>query len=120
MEIEVAASPEIRFLLAIAAVAALWMFICKTKSERRTTKLIDWIWQNHREIWAELPWYYRIMFRERGFAELARRNAISDPHFEQEFAVIAPYRRHIVISGSIAAVAIALILIGTRIFGWQW
>ncbi len=113
-------SPEITILLTIAVLAALGMFITKTKSERRTTKLITWISQNHREEWAKLHWAYRLIFRERGFVELARRNVISDPHFIKEFAVIAPYRRHIVISGSIAGGAIALILIGTRLFGWHW
>lgn len=120
MEPDTSPSPEITILLGIAAVATLWMFITKTKSERRTTKLIAWISQNHRDAWAELHWAYRLIFRERGFVELARRNVISDPHFKQEFAVIAPYRRHIVISGSIAGGAIALILIGTRLFGWHW
>jgi hypothetical protein len=120
MEIEAANSPEIAILLAIAALAALWTFISKTKLERRGSRLIDWIRQNHREAWAALPWVYRYIFRDRGLAELARRNAISDPDFAREYGKIVPFRRHILISGIIAGGAIAVIVIGVRFFGWQF
>ena len=68
---------------------------------------------------------YRNLLRERGLAELARRNAIPDPYFAHEFAEITPLRRHIVIAGAIAGGAIAggaiaLIAIGTRLFGWHF
>ena len=120
MEPDTASSPEIAILLAIAALAALWTFISKTKMERRGSRLVDWIRQNYREAWAALPWVYRYIFRDRGLAELARRNAISDPDFAREYGKIAPFRRHILISGIIAAGAIALIVIGVRFFGWQF
>ena len=120
MEAEAAGSPEVKVLIAVAAVAVLWMFIWKTKTERRATRLIDWVWQNYPEAWQALPWSYRHIFRERGLAELARRNAIPDPDFMQKCGEIAPFPRHIVIAGAIAGVAIALILIGTRILGWRF
>jgi len=120
MEAEVANSLEIRALLAVAAIAALWMFIWKTKTERRATRLIDWVWQNYPDAWRALPWSYRYIFRERGLAELARRNMIPDPRFARECGEIAPLPRHILIAGAIAGVAIALILIGIRILGWRF
>lgn len=120
MEADTASSPEIAILLAIAAVAALWMFIWKTRTERRATRLIDWVWRNHREAWAALPWVYRNVFRERGLMELARRNDISDPDFVQACGELDPFPRHIVIAAAIGAGAIALIVIGTRLFGWRF
>ena len=47
MEAEAATSPQVTVLLAIAAVAVIWMFLWKTKTERRATRLIDWVWQNY-------------------------------------------------------------------------
>jgi hypothetical protein len=119
MESEAATSPQITVLLAIAVVAAIWMFLWKTKTERRATRLIDWVWQKYPDAWSALPWVYRNVLRERGLAELARRNAIPDPYFAHEFGEIAPLRRHIVLAGAIAGGAIALIAIGTTLFGWQ-
>ncbi|UCH75849.1 MAG: hypothetical protein JSU82_08510 [Rhodospirillales bacterium] len=115
-----ATSPQITVLLAIAALAAIWMFLWKTKTERRATRLIDWVWRNHPEAWSALPWIYRNLLRERGLGELARRRVISDPHFTSEYETIAPLRRHIVIAGAIAGGAILLIAIGARYFGWQF
>lgn len=120
MEANAASGPEIPILLAIAAIAALWMFIWKTRTERRATRLIDWVWKNHREDWAALPWVYRNIFRERGLMELARRNVISDPDFVQACGELEPFPRHIVIAAGIGATAIALIVIGIRIFGWNF
>ena len=120
MESVAATSPQITVLLAIAVVAAIWMFLWKTKTERRATRLIDWVWQNYPNAWAALPRNYRNLLRERGLAELARRNAIPDPYFAREYGEIAPLRRHIVIIGAVAGGAIALIAIGTSLFGWQF
>lgn len=120
MDAGAATSPQITVLLAIAAIAAIWMFLWKTKTERRATRLIDWVWQNYPEAWSALPWIYRNLLRERGLAELARRRAIPDPYFAHEYAEIAPLRNHIVIAGAIAGGAIALVLIGTGYLGWSW
>lgn len=120
MEANGSTSPEVVVLVAVAAVAVFWMFIWKTKTERRATRLIDWVWQNHPDAWRSLPWADRNIFRERGLARLARANAIPDPYFEHEYGQIAPFRRHIVIAGAVAGTAIALILIGTSWFGWQY
>ena len=43
MEAETAANPQIAVLLAIAVVGAVRMFLWKTKTERRATRLIDWV-----------------------------------------------------------------------------
>ena len=120
METELGASPQIPVLLGIAAIAAFWMFIWKTKTERRATRLINWVWENYPQSWAALPWLYRNVLRERGLAELARRKSIGDPHFQQEFAAIQPFRRHILIAGIIAGTALALILFGTSFLGWRF
>lgn len=120
MQADAATSPQITVLLTIAVLAVIWMFLWKTKTERRATRLIDWVWQNYPDAWAALPWVYRNLLRERGLAELARRNTIPDPYFAHEYAEIAPLRRHIVIAGAIAGTAIALIAIGTRLLGWQF
>ncbi len=120
MEADTATSPQVTVLLAVAAVAAIWMFLWKTKTERRATRLIDWVWQNYPEAWAALPWIYRNLLRERGLAELDRRQAIPDPYFAREFKEIAPLRNHIVIAGAIAGGAIALVVFGTGFLGWRW
>lgn len=120
MEAEVATtSPQVAALLAVAAGAAIWMFLWKTRTERRATRLIDWVWKNHPDAWSALPWIYRNLLRERGLGELARTGAIPDPYFEHEYREIEPLRNHIVIAGAIAGGAIALIVIGTRFFGWR-
>jgi len=120
MEADTATSPEVVVLMAIAAAAVFWMFIWKTKTERRATRLIDWIWQNYPQAWQSLPWSHRNIFRERGLAELARRNVIPDPYFAHEYGQIAPFRRHVLIAAAFGITAIALILIGTSWFGWQY
>lgn len=120
MEAEVATSPQIRVLLAIAAIAALWMFLSKTKTERRATRLIGWVWQNYPEAWSALPWIYRKLLRERGLTDLARRQAIPDPYFAREYGEIAPLRHHIVIAAAIAGGALALVVIGARFLGWEF
>jgi hypothetical protein len=120
VEAEAATSQQIRVLLAIAAIAVLWMFLSKTKTERRTTRLIDWVWRNYPEAWSALPWIYRNLLRERGLADLARRQVIPDPYFAQEYGEIAPLRHHIVIAAAIAGSALALVVIGARFFGWHF
>lgn len=115
-----ATSPEIVLLLIAAAAATFWMFIWKTRTDRRTTRLIVWIWENYPDRWRALPWLYRYLLRGRALREIARSGAMNDPHFAREYALIVPLPRHIRIAGAIAGVAIALILIGTRIFGWHW
>ena len=120
METGAEISPQITVLLGIAVVAAIWMFLWKTKTERRATRLIDWVWQNYPEAWSALPWIYRNLLRERGLAEIARRGAIPDPYFAHEYGEIAPLRHHIVIAGAIAGGALVLIAIGTRFLGWEF
>ncbi len=120
MAAELGTSPEIKLLLTVTALAVFWMFLWKTRTERRATRLIKWIWENHPETWAALPWLYRNVLRERGLDELARREAIPDAHFHREYAEIRPSQRHITIAALIAGAAILLIFIGTAVLGWRW
>ena len=119
-ETATATSPELVLLLIVAAAAAFWMFLWKTRTDRRTTRLVVWIWEHYPDRWRALPWLYRYLLRGRALREMARSEAINDPHFAQEYALIVPMPRHVHIAGAIAGTAIALILIGTRLFGWQW
>jgi len=120
METELGASPEVQLLMAVAAVAAFWMFIWKTKNERRATRLIKWIWENHPEAWERLPWLYRNVLRERGLDEIARRDAIPDPYFRHEYEQFRPSQKYIVAAALIAGTAILLIFVGTSFLGWRW
>lgn len=120
METELGASPEIKLLLAVAAVAVLWMFIWKTRTERRATKLVKWIWDNYPQAWQGLPWIYRNVLQERGLDEVARRNAIPDPYFRDEYNAARPSRKSIVIAAVIAGVAILLIFAGKSFLGWRF
>lgn len=120
MESQTGASPEVQLLMAVAAVAVFWMFIWKTRTERRATRLIKWIWENHPDAWERLPWVYRNVLRERGLDEIARRDAIQDPHFLHEYEQFRPPQKYIVIAALIAGAAILLIFVGTSFLGWRW
>lgn len=120
METALGASPEVKLLLAVATIAVFWMFIWKTKNERRATRLIKWIWENHPQAWQELPWIYRNVLRERGLDEVARRGRIDDPYFRFEYDQFRPSQRYIVVAALVAGVAILLIFAGTSFLGWRF
>lgn len=120
MEAELGASPQVKLLMAVAVVAVFWMFIWKTKAERRATRMIKWIWENHPEAWQDLPWLYRNVLRERGLEEIVRRGAIPDPAFRREYEETRPSQKHMVIAALVAGAAILLIFVGTSFLGWRW
>lgn len=120
MESETEPSRLALVLLGVATIAVFWMFIWKTKSERRATRLIKWVWENYPDAWASLPWAYRNLLRERGLFELGRRGAIEDPYFDHELREIRPDRRHVLVAGLVAGVCIMILLFGTSYLGWRF
>jgi len=113
VEAEAATSPQITVLLAIAAVAAIWMFlwIGRPASSTGSGRTIPTPGRRCPGSTATCC---------ANAALPTRRQAIPDPYFAHEYDEIAPLRNHIVIAGAIAGGALVLIAIGTRFLGWRF
>lgn len=113
-------SPEIKILVLIALVACVYAFVLEARRGRRTERLAKWVEAACPQEWDAFHWTARKFNRGGALAHLYRRNLIADPHFASEYEAVKPFQRRQVIGFLIGVGAIALVIIGSRYWGWEW
>jgi len=115
------ASPQIKILISLAAVSAIYAFACKIRLSRKASKLENWLQKERPDLWSEL----NILARNwagghAGLKMLYRRNVVGLPSFDQQYEQLHYIERQLLLGIVIGSVCIGLVLIGSRFWGWHW
>jgi hypothetical protein len=115
------ASPQIKILISLAAVSAIYAFVCKIRLSRKASKLENWLQKERPDLWSEL----NILARkwaggQAGLKILYRRTVGGLPSFDQQYEQLHSIERQLLLSIVIGSVCIGLVFIGSRFWGWHW
>jgi len=115
------ASPQIKILISLAAVSAIYAFVCKIRLSRKASKLENWLQKERPDLWSEL----NILARNwagghAGLKMLYRRNVVGLPSFDQQYEQLHYIERQLLLGIVIGSVCIGLVFIGSRFWGWHW
>ena len=114
------ASPEVMALVSIGVIAALYAFICGIRQDCRARRVRAWVLEHHPDSWRNLPRGYRFFGSKVALRVLLQTGRLSDPEFTVRYAHVRRLERPQLISYTITAACITLVLIGTRFWGWFW
>ncbi len=107
--------------VSIAALALVYAFVQNHRQLREGQAIKEWVLANAPEAWESLgSLHKRWLSPEVGLTVLLRKKAIEDPAFEQQFGQMREYGRKKLQALIIGTIAILIVLVGTRLFGWTW
>ena len=117
------ASPAVIVLTMVGLVAAVYAFICKIRAERVARAAVTRVRTLRPGVWQSLVadnWLFRFMSPAITIRVLRDRHGVSDPHFDEHVERFREIERrgHLAIAAAFAS--IALLLIGTRYWGWRF
>jgi len=115
------ASPQIKILISLSAVSAIYAFACKIRLSRKASKLENWLQKERPDLWSEL----NILSKkwaggQAGLKILYRRNVVGLPSFDQQYEQLQSMERQLIWGLVIGSVCIGLVFIGSRFWGWHW
>lgn len=106
------------FLVSVTALSVVYAFILEVRRGFEQDRLLEWLKAERAADWDALPRSDRFLTVRA--VEILRRGALaSDADFHARYQMTRHGSRFAV-AMSIAVTAIALLLIGTRFFGWSW
>jgi hypothetical protein len=115
------ASPFVMVLTPLAVLAAVYAFICEVRQDRIARRVRDWARETYPEVWGRLPWFHRRALAPRiTLRMLLRQRLIADRALVERYSPIARLERRKLAALAIGAICIALILLGTGVWGWSW
>ena len=112
------ASFPVMFLVSIGVLAAVYAFVLEVRRGVKTDRLLEWLKRERKADWDGLRRVDRLLTVRA--VEILRRGALAD---DADFHARYQTTRHgtrFAIAMSMAAVAIALVLVGTTWLGWEW
>ncbi|MCK5438781.1 MAG: hypothetical protein KAI97_02500 [Gemmatimonadetes bacterium] len=105
----------------VAAVAVVYAFVQNHRQVREGQAIKKWVLANAPEVWESLgPLHRRWLSPEVGLTVLRRKRAIDDPAFEQQFEQMREFGRKKLQALIAGTIAILIVLVGTKLFGWAW
>lgn len=114
------ASPFVMILVSAAAIAGLWAFAIKIKTDNGYRDFLDWVRGAYPGQWNALPWGARVLFPRAGVSQLRRNGHDRDPEFERRYQAAKYAERRMLKPLLIGIACIALTIIGIKLFGWRW
>ncbi len=107
--------------VSIAALAVVYAFVLNHRQVREGQAIKEWVLANAPEAWEGLgSLHRRWLSPEVGLTVLLRKKAIEDPAFEQQFGRMREYGRKKLQALIVGTIAILIVLVGTKLFGWTW
>lgn len=105
----------------VAAIAVVYAFVQNHRQVREGQTIKEWVLANVPEAWESLgPFHRRWLSPEVGLTVLRRKKAIDHPAFEQRFGRMREYGRKKLQALIVGTIAILIVLVGMRLFGWTW
>ena len=105
----------------VAAIAVVYAFVQNHRQVREGQAIKEWVLANAPQAWESLgPLHRRWLSPEVGLTLLRRRKVIDDPAFDQQFGKMREYGRKKLRALIIGMIAILIVLVGTKLFGWTW
>ena len=115
------ASPQLKILVSLAGVSIVYAFVCEIQLSRKASKLRNWLQQERPDLWSELNFFARNWNGgQPGLKILYRRNVVGLPMFDQQYKQLRSLERKLLCGIGIGSVYIALVLVGSRFWGWHW
>jgi hypothetical protein len=117
------ASPGVVLLTAAGAVAAVYAFICHIRAERLARVTMNRVRATQPGVWQRLiadHWLLRIANPAITIKVWRARHGSPDAHFDDELERVRRIERQEYVAVGAAGVCIALVLVGTRYWGWSW
>jgi hypothetical protein len=115
------ASPQIKILVSLAALSIVYAFVCNIRLSRKASRLANWLQKERPDLWSELNFIARNWNGgQPGLKILYRRNAVSLPYFDQQYAQLHSIERQVLWGIIVASVCIGLVFIGSKFWGWHW
>jgi hypothetical protein len=103
----------IKVLIGLMCASALYAFICSILQDRKANRLSEWVQKHYPDIWKSLPWIFRkLIKRDAALRRINHFNLIRDKVFEENYAAVRYYDRHILLSifAGLAFLGIAVLL----------
>lgn len=115
------ASPQIKILISLSAIAITYAFVCEIRLSRKARKLANWLQKQRPELWSELNSFARnYNGGHPGLKILYRKNAVGLPLFDQQYEQLRSIERKLLWGIGIGSVCIGLVIIGFKFWGWHW
>lgn len=107
--------------VSVAAIAIVYAFFQNHRQLREGQAIKEWVLANAPQAWESLgPLHRRWLSPEVGLTVLRRKGAIEDAAFEQQFEQMREYGRKKLRALIVGMIAILIVLVGTKSFGWTW
>ena len=114
-------SPFVMVSISLAALAIFYAFICEIRQDRIARRLRDWVQETYPEAWEGLSWFHRRALASRiTLRVLLRQRLITDRAFVERYSPITRLERRKLVALAICTTFIALVLVGTALWGWSW
>ena len=117
------ASPGVIVFTTAGMVAAVYAFICQIRAGRVARVAVNRVRDTRPGAWQSVlagNWLLRVANPAITIRVLRARHDVSDPHFDDHFERVREIERRGYRALAVAFVCIAVVLIGTRYWGWTW
>ncbi len=117
------ASPGVIVFTTAGIVAAVYAFICHIRAERVARVAVNRVRDTRPGAWHSVVannWLLRVADPAITIRVLRARHDVSDPQFDDHFQRVQDIERREYRAVAAAFVCIAVVLIGTRYWGWTW
>lgn len=112
-------STEVKIFVGAATVAFIYALLLDFRKQKRIRLLVARVKEKESEKWRTLPWLHRAMPRV-GLRILFRTANIADAESTDSYRQLRMIERRQLITLIVGAVAIVVVLAGTRYWGWSW
>lgn len=114
------ASPGVIVFTTVGVITAVYAFICRVQAERVARAAMKRVRATQPGLWQSLDWLLRIANPAITLKVLRARHGTSDPHFDRHLERVRQLERRGHVALAAGSLCIALLLIGTRFWGWTW
>lgn len=111
-------SVQVMFLVIVVAVSTVYAFVLEVRRGVENDRFVKWLKTERKSDWEALTRADRFLTIRA--VEILRRGALAE---DAEFHVLYQSTRHgtrFAVAMSVACAAIALVLVGTVFFSWNW
>jgi hypothetical protein len=114
-------SPAVILWISLAIVAMVYAFVCEIRQDRLARPLRRWVQQAYPNAWRALPWLFRRTLAARiALRVLIRQQLVTDPALLARYRPIAQLETEKLVAIVVGLACCALVLVGTRVWGWTW
>ena len=107
----------------VGVLAVVYAFVCQVRAERVARFAVKRVRAANPGLWQSVVhdnWLLRVANPAITIKLLRARHRARDPEFDQHFERVRQLERRGHVAIAAAGVSIAMVLIGTRFWGWTW